>query len=152
MADVVNGRHIDPGPNSLLIQLVDPRHFFPVPKFHFAQCHRFSFLDLDERGIVEDFVRNEAEEFTQEQADLIAELLKAALRESTNIIVHCHAGKCRSGAVAEVGVMMGFDDTGAHRIPNVLVKKKIMRALGWTYDSPMEVEWVAPSSRNGMTR
>jgi hypothetical protein len=51
-----------------------------------------------------------------------------------NVVVHCFAGICRSGAVAEVGVMMGFDDVGRTRIPNLLVKHRMMRALGWTYD------------------
>jgi hypothetical protein len=44
------------------------------------------------------------------------------------------AGLCRSGAVCEVGVMMGFDDTERFRSPNLLVKHKLMQALGWTYD------------------
>ena len=52
-----------------------------------------------------------------------------------NVVVHCHAGVCRSGAVAEVGVMMGFADCERFRIPNLLVKHKMMRVLGWTYDS-----------------
>ena len=51
-----------------------------------------------------------------------------------HVVVHCHAGVCRSGAVVEVGVMMGFDDTEVFRSPNLLVKHKMMRALGWTYD------------------
>lgn len=48
-----------------------------------------------------------------------------------NVIVHCHMGICRSGAVAAVGVMMGFNDVGSHRIPNLLVKHRMMAALGW---------------------
>jgi predicted protein tyrosine phosphatase len=50
-----------------------------------------------------------------------------------NVVVHCMAGLCRSGAVAEVGVMMGFDDTERFRSPNLMVKHSLMRALGWTY-------------------
>jgi hypothetical protein len=52
-----------------------------------------------------------------------------------NVVVHCYAGICRSGAVCEVGVMMGFQDTGRFRSPNLLVKHGMMRALGWTYDT-----------------
>jgi rhodanese-related sulfurtransferase len=52
-----------------------------------------------------------------------------------NVVVHCHAGICRSGAVCEVGVMMGFTDCERFRAPNLLVKHKMMRVLGWTYDS-----------------
>jgi hypothetical protein len=52
-----------------------------------------------------------------------------------DVVVHCVAGVCRSGAVAEVGVMLGFDDTEVFRSPNLLVKHKMMRKLGWTYDA-----------------
>ena len=52
-----------------------------------------------------------------------------------DVVVHCHAGICRSGAVAEIGVMLGFDDAEAFRSPNLLVKHKMMKVLGWTYDS-----------------
>ena len=51
-----------------------------------------------------------------------------------NVVVHCYAGICRSGAVCEVGVMMGFNDTERFRSPNLLVKHRMMKALGWTYD------------------
>ena len=51
-----------------------------------------------------------------------------------NVVVHCHAGVCRSGAVCEIGVMMGFDDCEVFRSPNLLVKHKMMKVLGWTYD------------------
>jgi hypothetical protein len=39
-------------------------------------------------------------------------------------------GVCRSGAVAEVGVMMGFRDVGNWRAPNSMVKRKLMEQLG----------------------
>jgi hypothetical protein len=51
-----------------------------------------------------------------------------------DVVVHCVAGVCRSGAVCEVGVMMGFNDTEVFRAPNLLVKHKMMKKLGWTYD------------------
>ena len=50
-----------------------------------------------------------------------------------NVVVHCHAGVCRSGAVAEVGIAMGFQDTGVFRAPNLMVKHKLLNALGMTY-------------------
>jgi hypothetical protein len=62
-----------------------------------------------------------------------------------DVVVHCVAGICRSGAVAEVGVMMGFDDAEAFRSPNLLVKHKMMRKLGWTYDAD------EPHTINGYT-
>lgn len=51
-----------------------------------------------------------------------------------NVVVHCVAGICRSGAVCEIGVMMGFRDTQEFRSPNLLVKHKMMKSLGWLYD------------------
>lgn len=93
-----------------------------MPKHKFIEMYQFDFLDLDEPGLVDS--RDEAlEEFqiTQEQADELVKILQSALERDMNVIVHCHAGVCRSGAVAEVGVMMGFEDTGARRQPNVLV-------------------------------
>jgi len=68
-------------------------------------------------------------------------LLQRALDNHMNVIVHCVAGVCRSGAVCEVGVMMGFQDTEAFRSPNLLVKHKMMQALGWTYDADEKSDW-----------
>lgn len=137
LLNVQSGNHFHPGENAILIQLCDPPGNFPVPKRKFTEIYQFDFLDLDEPGLVDS--RDEAlEEFqiTQEQADELVKILQSALERDMNVIVHCHAGVCRSGAVAEVGVMMGFEDTGARRQPNVLIKKMMMRSLGWTYDSP----------------
>ena len=71
---------------------------------------------------------------SQEQANELVRLLQHALENRMNVVVHCHMGVCRSGAVAELGVMMGFDDVGRWRSPNLLVKHRMMSALGWTYD------------------
>ena len=71
---------------------------------------------------------------TDEQAKSLVLILKQALLNRSNVIVHCIAGVCRSGAVTEVGIMMGFDDTEDYRSPNLLVKHKMMDVLGLTYD------------------
>ena len=49
-------------------------------------------------------------------------------------MVHCHAGICRSGAVVEIGSMLGFTATDRFRQPNLRVKHKMMKVLGWAYD------------------
>ena len=72
---------------------------------------------------------------SHEDAAKLVALLKHALDNKMNVVVHCFAGICRSGAVCEVGVMMGFQDAERTRIPNLRVKQKLMRQLGWTYDS-----------------
>ena len=127
--DVKNGTHLNPGSNSLLIQICDPKIDFPTPKFEFKEIRQFNFMDVEE-----DEVEFRQYQISQQQADEIAKTLQYALDNKMNVIVHCIAGICRSGAVAEVGVCMGFDDTYAYRQPNCLVKKRLFKSLGWGYD------------------
>lgn len=131
LSDINKGFHIDPGVNAMLIQIVDPAMTFPTPKYAFKEVHQFEFLDVEEK----DDVLEEAMKCSYEQAAELVRLLQHALDNRMNIIVHCVAGVCRSGAVCEVGVMMGFDDTEAFRSPNLLVKHRMMKKLGWTYDA-----------------
>jgi hypothetical protein len=130
MSDIKKGFHIDPGPNAMLIQIVDPAYEFPTPLYNFKEVHQFQFLDIEEK----DFALEESMRCSQEQADELVRLLQHAKDNNMNVIVHCHAGVCRSGAVCEVGVMMGFKDTEAFRSPNLLVKHRMMKKLGWAYD------------------
>jgi protein tyrosine phosphatase len=130
LSDIKKGFHIDPGTNAMLIQICDPAHEFPTPKYNFKEVHQFQFLDVEK----DDFVIEEAMRCSQEQADELVRLLQHAFDNHMNVIVHCHAGVCRSGAVCEVGVMMGFSDTEAFRSPNLLVKHQMMKSLGWSYD------------------
>lgn len=149
LADVKNGRHIDAGPNSMLIQIVDPAMEFPTPVYSFKEIHKFEFLDIEEDGMTNngDGSWTDMSEFavTQEQANQLVSLLQRAMENRMNVVVHCVAGVCRSGAVAEVGVMMGFRDAEAFRSPNLLVKHKMMKCLGWTYDKD------EPHTINGVT-
>ena len=122
--------HHDAGPNSMLISIVDPASWRPSPAHTFKEIHNFEFLDVEK----DDKVLDEAMECSEEQAAELVRLLQHALDNRMNVVVHCFAGVCRSGAVCEVGVMMGFEDTGRFRSPNLLVKHRMMKALGWTYD------------------
>lgn len=137
LSDIKRGFHMDPGENAMLIQIVDPDMEFPEPKHSFKHVAQFQFLDIEEDGLtnVGDGKMIDLSEFaiTQEQANSLVMLLKQAYANQMNVLVHCHAGVCRSGAVCEVGVMMGFDDTEVFRSPNLLVKHKMMHALGWGY-------------------
>jgi len=141
LSDIKRGIHIDPGVNAMLIQIVDPDTDFPQPMYTFKEVHQFKFLDIE----ADDFSLDESWRCSQEQADKLVQLLEHALENRMNVIVHCHAGVCRSGAVCEVGVMLGFDDTEVFRSPNLLVKHRMMQALGWTYDErePHSVNGVA---------
>ncbi len=130
-ADVPMKFHHDAGPNSMLIQIMDPcPSWWPTPAHEFKEVHRFEFLDAEDKdGFPEET------KISDEQAQEIVALLKHALDNRMNVVVHCMAGICRSGAVAEVGVMMGFQDCERNRIPNLRVKHRMMKALGWTYDA-----------------
>jgi predicted protein tyrosine phosphatase len=128
-ADVPMRYHHEAGENSMLIQIMDPcPTWWPTPAHTFKEAHRFEFLDADS-GFPDEAL------ISDEQAAEIVRLLQHALENKMNVVVHCMAGLCRSGAVAEVGVMMGFGDTERTRIPNIRVKHKLMKQLGWTYDA-----------------
>lgn len=129
LADIPKKHHVAVGENSMLIQIVDPCMTFPTPAHKFKEIHQFEFLDLEEND-----PWGEEFKITNEQAAELVRLLQHALDNHMDVIVHCVAGVCRSGAVCEVGVMMGFQDTEAYRSPNLMVKHKMMRVLGWTYD------------------
>lgn len=135
-ADIPKGFHHDCGPNSMLISITDPAGWRPTAKHKFKERHDFEFLDAeDSDGVPEEF------KITNEQADDIVHLLHHALENRMNVVVHCTAGICRSGAVTEIGVMMGFRDTEKFRSPNLRVKHKMMKILGWTYDSDKTHNW-----------
>ena len=145
LSDIKKGHHISAGENSMLIQIVDPDLDFPVPMHKFKETHQFKFLDLEK----DDHFASELK-ITDQQAEQLVNLLQQAMDNRMNVVVHCVAGVCRSGAVCEVGVMMGFRDTEVFRSPNLLVKHKMMKVLGWTYDEnephtvngrPVDEEW-----------
>jgi predicted protein tyrosine phosphatase len=137
LSDIRKGFHIDAGINSMLIQIVDPAMEFPIPSYKFKEVHQFQFLDVEEN----DYVLDEEMRCSQEQANELVRLLQHAFENRMNVVVHCVAGVCRSGAVCEVGVMMGFRDTEVFRSPNLMVKHKMMKVLGWTYDNEETHNW-----------
>ena len=118
---IITGHHADAGENSMLIQIVDFFDSFPTPKYKFKEVLQFKFDDVLDGPTA----------CTDLQAQEIAELLLRAKEHHMNVIVHCHAGLCRSGAVVECGLLLGFNPPDRIRIPNTLVKKKIMKALGY---------------------
>lgn len=127
--DVKNGMHVAVGDNAMLIQIADPAGWFPEPKYKFKEVHQFEFLDAETGdGFPEEAMIGD------EQAQELVRLLQHAQANHMDVIVHCMAGLCRSGAVCEVGVMMGFQDTEKFRSPNLRVKHKMMKVLGWLYD------------------
>lgn len=136
--DVPQGNHFDCGLNSMLIQILDEPDVRPVPKHQFRECHALHFLDIEDGD-----EHVEEKGITDQQAAELIRLLQHAWDQRMNVVVHCTAGMCRSGAVVEVAVMMGFVDPEKVRIPNLRVKHKMMKALGWAYDPNEDSSWEA---------
>ena len=127
------GNHTNPGDNCLLIQISDPDSDFPVTKHKFTNVIQVKFLDIEDID-VENNPDWSSVAITDDQASILVDALLNAMNFRMNVTVHCHMGICRSGAIAEIGVMLGFDETSKYRQPNMRVKTKMMRILGWTYD------------------
>jgi predicted protein tyrosine phosphatase len=125
-SDCRDGNHATHNPDrDVLIQIADPPSDPPIPRHRFAQVHQFWFDDIE----VDSGPHGEAG-ITVRQANEIADILSRALAEGRNVIVHCHAGLCRSGGVAQAGEAMGFYPGGRRQVPNILVKHRVLRALG----------------------
>jgi predicted protein tyrosine phosphatase len=127
------GMHKNPGEDGILIQICEPAQDFPNPAFKFLpeNIYKFDFCDVEEDGgeLFEEFGMKPS------QAEEIAKVLKMALEQERNVIVHCFAGLCRSGAVVEVGTMLGFTSVeGRTRMPNTWVKTQLMKKLGLSYE------------------
>lgn len=64
---------------------------------------------------------------TETDAAKIAKVLIEQSELGNDVVVHCTAGICRSGAVAEAGMMLGlFEKQRSNRQPNILFKRKIV--------------------------
>lgn len=131
-SDVALGFHMDAGANAMLIRIQDPAtEFGKIKHAHmFKEVHEFEFLDAEDADGFEDECK-----ISDEQAAELVGLLQHAMDKSMNVVVHCHAGICRSGAVVEVATMMGFSTGDRYRQPNLRVKSKMMKVLGFSYDS-----------------
>jgi len=127
--NVIKGRHhFDRDAKTVLIQIVDPDRDYPTPAHDFDKVIQMKFYDVDIDNTETDLF------CTEEHAKILVKTLQDALAEGANVTVHCTAGICRSGAVTEVGLMMGFEAVHHRRQPNSLVKRRMMKELGWTYE------------------
>lgn len=123
---IEDGQHATPGEGAILIQLWGQLGDFPKPKYTgFSEVYQFR---------MEDIVLDEEWGPRPEQGITIANILSRALRENKDIIVHCHAGISRSGAVAEAAVALGFESKIKYAMPNWRLKKYIMDSLGLPYN------------------
>ena len=125
MYQIQDGTHRDPGKDAVLIQIVDPGTIVPMPKHRgFSEGHVFEFLDVEYGEFA----------IRPDQARRIAEVLRYALTSGLNVLVHCHMGICRSGAVAEAGEALGFEYKNDFRRPNLRVKRMVTSALKLGFD------------------
>ena len=122
------GNHMptNAGREVVLIQISDPDVDHPTPYRYFHKTYQFKFLDIEESSpcIVPAWRPGKTDAYS------IASILLTALKLDQDVVVHCHAGICRSGAVAEVGEMLGFEYAGDGKQPNVALKTLLMDALG----------------------
>lgn len=119
--DIKTGLHEVGGPRAVLIQIQDTDREHVKPFNSFAEIHQFKFMDVNEVT---------ADSITDEDAKRIADVLTKAFEEKRNVIVHCVAGVCRSGAVCQAGIEIGFNPPERDRKPNTLVMKKLRQQLG----------------------
>lgn len=138
-SDILNGRHPFEAGRTVLIRIADMGHIFKDSDVKlregFASIHNFRFQDLEPKEVHD---TTQYGEMVPVQAVIMHDILWHALDEGNNVIVHCAAGMCRSGAVAEVGVMMGFDDLKRPRAPNMHVKKLLMKQAGFDWNQLFE--------------
>lgn len=132
--DIQHGFHEEIGANTSLIRIkdTDQKEFLPVAREEdFVSIYEFTFDDVEDEkyGTV----------ISDEQAFEIAKILRTSYALRENVIVHCYAGLCRSSAVAVCGEMIGFTLEDKQRIPNTLVKTKVMKALGIAIDATTSV-------------
>jgi len=126
-ADFQKGNHRLSPLGAVAIQITDPGDTPPEPKEDvFVSRHSFQFLDAE--APTQFFPEEKL--ISDRQAQEIADILKTALANDTDVLVHCVVGACRSGAVVEVAEMLGFDECFRYRLPNIRVKQKLMQACG----------------------
>lgn len=123
LANILIGNHHFEEDNTVLIRIGDICSTFKPVLYQdkFVNVYEFQFMDDDDP--------NWEESITEEQGVDIASILRECWACDYNVVVHCNAGLCRSGAVAEVGEIMGFQYAGNRKIPNVLVKNRILEPL-----------------------
>lgn len=107
-------------PNTVLISINDPGQFPAETQAHFVDRLTLHFLDLEEDH---EFA------ITPDQANEVAHFLCKSYSAGYNVLVHCNAGVCRSGAVAQCGAAIGYELEAEQMSPNLLVKRLVMKEL-----------------------
>lgn len=129
--DILQGNHISAHCSpTYLIQISDIGCLQPDVKYYdfFKDKLCLTFNDVED-----EFDMSSISDY---QAQRIADFVLKAKADNADIVAHCLAGICRSGAVVEAAMSVGYTDAvNRQRIPNALVKRKVMQCLG-TYITP----------------
>lgn len=123
--DIIEGKHLCPSSNKVhLIQICNEESEHVEPKYWklFKSIRQYKFNDTEDCFDIDCI--------TDVQAKNIAQSLKDILSREEDLVVHCNAGICRSGAVVACAEELGFEKCCNFKLPNSLVKRKIMQALG----------------------
>lgn len=128
MAQAMNGDFRQMPENTILIQFADPDKVFPRVPRDFTEIHQFKCWDVTDSDPKWDQLKDGA--FSADQAKQLAQILVNAWEQKQNVLVHCVAGLCRSGAVVEILVSV-FKYTAMHsnRHPNYMVRRMIVDEL-----------------------
>jgi predicted protein tyrosine phosphatase len=122
--EVENGTHLFVPNKTVLIQITDPA-WEPCSTPHkFVSKHAFEFLDIEEEPEYPDEAR-----ISEQQALELVNILRHCKCNGYHVVVHCTMGVCRSGAVAQVGEVMGFILERVVVGPNLRVKRLMMQQL-----------------------
>lgn len=124
--DVKEGLHYW-NDRTALIQIKDILAEYTKPALKFTDVLQLEFEDIEEDPDEVGCLPIHAEQ--------IVAFLKMCLEQNKNVVVHCHAGLCRSSAVAIVGKRMGFDLEDKIRLPNKLVMHRLFVAANLHDDS-----------------
>lgn len=125
MFAIETGNHRINAKNAYLISITDPKDRKPVIAGKFEEVYYFKFHDLDK--IPEDMP--DAVLMSDDDAVKIVSVLNKALAKDYDVVVHCGAGVCRSGAVVEAATALGFVPVHNNRIPNLYVKRKLFEKI-----------------------
>lgn len=128
MVDAKQGNYRKMDGSTVLIQFADPDKRFPRVRGEFVETHQFHCWDVTKSDPAWEQLKDHA--FSVQHAQHLAQVLMNAWTNQHNVLVHCVAGLCRSGAVVEVLVSaFKYQEVHKNRIPNYMVTSLTFEAL-----------------------
>lgn len=120
-----------PKNKTILISICDADKKFHVPKgsqmddWAGAWCFHFDDIGPELNGVDDCYA------MTETQGQSLVCILNDAVHNKWNVVVHCTAGLCRSGAVAEFLIRhFGYHEVNPVRLPNIHVLNTLERIAG----------------------